>query len=94
MAEFIVYEGNFLNRFVAREIVGQTDQFWKVRNISRLDETRLKKQSVGPCAFVDSAETAKKLANQYTDKMIKADKHFRERKAKVLGELASQSTRT
>ena len=88
---FIVYEGVFRDRFRVRQIIGETAAFWKVRSTKTLDTERIKKGSVGPCAFFDTEQEAVKVASRYTDKMIKARKHFIDRRGAILSDLQKKT---
>lgn len=88
---YVVYEGIFQDRFRVRQIMGETASFWKVRSTSTLDTERVKKTSIGPRAVFDTEQEAQKVANRYTDKMIKARKHFLDRRAALFVELSSHS---
>ena len=94
LGSYIVYEGTFTNRLRVREIVGDTGMYWKVRCSKYLDTTRIKKTAVGPHAFFNSEREAQKVANRYTEKLIKASKRFTERRAAIFAELRSHNQET
>jgi hypothetical protein len=72
--------------------MGETKSFWNVRNTKSLDIRKIKKGSIGPCAFFAVEVDAQKAARRYTDKMIKARKHFLDRRAELLVELQQSAT--
>tara|TARA_R110000851_G_scaffold174949_6_gene321186 strand:- start:160 stop:387 length:228 start_codon:yes stop_codon:yes gene_type:complete len=73
--------------------MGETASFWNVRCTRNLDTARVKKSSLGPHAFFETEQQAQKIANQYTDKMIKARKHFLDRRATLFAELRNHKKR-
>jgi hypothetical protein len=87
IGKFVVYEGVFFDRMSVRETVGETAQFWIVKNCKNLDRSRLKKSSLGPSAFFETEREALKVANRTTDKLLKARKHFEARRLSIFGEL-------
>jgi hypothetical protein len=89
---FIVYEGSFKDRFRVRQITGETEFFWQVLNPKNLDTSKVKKGSVGTCAFFDTEADAQRVASTYTDKLIKLRSDFLDRRSALLVELRQCGT--
>lgn len=82
MSRWIVYESTFDNRYIAREIVGETVHFWELQPYrpdgtkDGMDARRRKKSGIGPHAFFTDGGHATKIAEGLTAAMkAEADRH-------------------
>ncbi len=72
VGKWIVYESTFSDRWLFREVVGETDKFWILQptrpdgTTDELPTRRVKKSSIGTCRFFDSKEKAQETAASAT----------------------------
>ena len=87
IGKWIVYEGHFFDRWIAREIVGETEQFWVLRRKLTqaqiedggvAEEVRKKKMSIGRHWVLDDEEDAERLAEKITDELKCIERDRRE----------------
>ncbi len=86
IGKFIVYESVFRDRFMARQIVGETRAMWLVSNprLSEeldIDPTSKKKSSIDIISVHDDYKSALRISKEITELFILMNKrHDRERK--------------
>lgn len=91
VGDFIIHEGALFDRWVARQIVGETSQFWSVLTpkLADADVRRLKKSSLGRVAVYDTAEDAIAAAALLTERLAVLQKEFDGKRRALLDEVMS-----
>ena len=76
VGKFIVYEGIFRDRFVVREVVGDSPHYWQVLDPRRADEHphRVKKSTIGRVGVFDDGVSADSAAREIKEKLARINK--------------------
>lgn len=90
VGKWIVYEGAFSDRWIFREIIGETDKFLVVQparpdgSTDELDPRRVKKSSIGKHRTFDSREAAKEIAQAATKELADLKDRYDEQRSDIL----------
>lgn len=87
---WIVHEGLLFDRWVAREVVGETDKFFVLQayrpdgTCDGMEPRRKKKASIGRSAFFEDGDLACYVASQMTKDLLEEGEKYNRRKREII----------
>jgi len=90
IGRWIIYEGMFNDRWVYRQIVGETPKFWVVQPIrpdgstDDLPTRRVSKSSIGRHRIVETIDVARSIADAVTSRLKHLNETHKKNKVAIL----------